>query len=474
MSVRYSVAGPSVPSDDKLDSTVGGQLTRAPHDTSSDSALSDGIPAGLRNDDPRLRPVLPPTLLPAALRRVVELSEVEDQLTDDVRANVTQVAAEIPSMPLEDALVDLLRAADAEFHSVGRRRPCEERWLEAMALRIGLVGGPPMTLEEVGRRLGVTRERVRQVMAKHMSLPNCRRPYLPQIDRALELVHDLVPCGVEEMGAVLQQQGITASRISFDSLRAAAVFTGRVLDLVMFDGLVVRDRREAAAVLVAARKLTTRHGVFRAEQLADEVAIEGWKLTDEDAERYLVSAPDVTRLATDYFVHTKSRRNRLLTALRTTLCLQQPMSLAALTAATRRLYEWRNFGGGSSGREVVPPTANALRAFCLQHGDFVVEEEDGDCLISSRRPLDWRDILSAESRIMVGILREAPNQVLDRQTFLSRCEARGVRSHIAAVHLTYHPAFVRLGRNLWTLLGEEVPQEVIEHLQGPRRRHRRE
>jgi Sigma-70, region 4 len=449
-------------------------LTRAPHDAADDRVLSDGIPAGLRNDDPRLRDVLPPALLPTALRRVVDLTELEEELPDGVRAEVGRVAALISSMTLEAALVDLLRAADAEFHSVGRRRRCEERWLEAMALRIGLVGKPPMTLEEVGRRLGVTRERVRQVMAKHMSLPNCRRPYLPQIDRVLELVHDLVPCSAEEVGAILQRQGITASQPSFDSLRAAAVFTGRSMDLVVSDGLVVRDRREAQAILVAARKLTTRHGVFRAEQLADEVAIEGWKLTDEDAERYLLSAPDVRHLTADYFVHTRAGRNRLVSALRTTLCLRQPMPLAELTAATRRLYEWRNFGGGSSGREVVPPGAHALRAFCLQHDDFVVEETGDTCLISSRCPLDWREILSAESRIMVTVLREAPHQVLDRQTFLARCEARGVRSNTAAVHLTYHPAFVRLGRNLWTLLGHEVPPELIERLQGPRRPHPRE
>jgi RNA polymerase primary sigma factor len=32
-----------------------------------------------------------------------------------------------------------------------------------IALRFGLHGGPPQTLEEVGRAFGVTRERIRQI-----------------------------------------------------------------------------------------------------------------------------------------------------------------------------------------------------------------------------------------------------------------------------------------------------------------------
>ncbi|HEY9472585.1 MAG TPA: sigma factor-like helix-turn-helix DNA-binding protein [Mycobacteriales bacterium] len=446
-------------------------MTRVPHDASGEETSTEGIPAGLRNDDPRLRNALPAELRSEGLRRVVPVADLADRLTEQVRAAVMEVARRIAAMPLEHALVDLLRAADEEFHSTGRRRPCESRWLEAMALRTGLTGAPPMTLEEVGQRLGVTRERVRQVMAKHISLPNCLRPYLPQVDRVMALLHELAPASLEELGERFQREGLTSSRVSFDSLRAAAVFSGRTLHVTASHGMVARDVREARAVLAAARKLTSRHGVFQVEQLADEVAIEGWKLTDDDTDRYLRSAPDVCHLTGRYYVYPGTTRNRLVTALRTTLCLHRPMPLPVLTAAIRRLYEWRNFGGGSAGREVVPPAAHAVRAFCAGHEDFVVTEEGGNCLISTREPLDWREVLGAESRIMVAVLDEAPHRVLDRQTLLARCEARGVRPNATAAHLTYHPAFVRLGRNLWTLLGQEVSPEVLDRFAGqdPRR-----
>ncbi len=49
-----------------------------------------------------------------------------------------------------------------------------EREAEVVRLRFGLVGGRPHTLEEVGRRFGVTRERIRQIESK--TLAKLRHP----------------------------------------------------------------------------------------------------------------------------------------------------------------------------------------------------------------------------------------------------------------------------------------------------------
>ncbi|MGK5558101.1 sigma-70 family RNA polymerase sigma factor [Actinomadura kijaniata] len=49
-----------------------------------------------------------------------------------------------------------------------------EREADVIALRFGLAGGEPKTLDEVGRRFGVTRERIRQIEAKGMA--KLRRP----------------------------------------------------------------------------------------------------------------------------------------------------------------------------------------------------------------------------------------------------------------------------------------------------------
>ena len=43
-----------------------------------------------------------------------------------------------------------------------------EREAEVVRLRFGIDGGQPMTLEDIGARFGITRERVRQIEQKAM------------------------------------------------------------------------------------------------------------------------------------------------------------------------------------------------------------------------------------------------------------------------------------------------------------------
>ena len=93
---------------------------------------------------------------PISLERPV--GEDEDSELGDL---VEDRAIESPS----DAVSRLLRREELEIvlRSLGER---ERKVLE---LRFGLRGEEPRTLEEVGQRFGVTRERIRQIEAKTLS-----------------------------------------------------------------------------------------------------------------------------------------------------------------------------------------------------------------------------------------------------------------------------------------------------------------
>ena len=61
-----------------------------------------------------------------------------------------------------------------------------DREQEVLALRFGLTDGYPRTLEEVGKRFNVTRERIRQIEAK--ALRKMRHPTrLRKLDGFLDL-----------------------------------------------------------------------------------------------------------------------------------------------------------------------------------------------------------------------------------------------------------------------------------------------
>jgi RNA polymerase primary sigma factor len=69
------------------------------------------------------------------------------------------------STPLPDEQAETALRKEALLKIVGSLSPRARRVLE---LRYGLLGQSPMTLEEIGRILGVTRERIRQIESRSL------------------------------------------------------------------------------------------------------------------------------------------------------------------------------------------------------------------------------------------------------------------------------------------------------------------
>src|SRR5262249_376841 len=80
---------------------------------------------------------------------------------DEGRASLLEIVRDPSSVPGE-GLAAMLKAR-ADLVGVLEDLPDTER--NVVTLRFGIGGEPPMTLDSIGRRMGVTRERVRQVEA---------------------------------------------------------------------------------------------------------------------------------------------------------------------------------------------------------------------------------------------------------------------------------------------------------------------
>ncbi len=73
-----------------------------------------------------------------------------------------------------------LEAADERRHLLGRLERLDARERTIVSLRFGLDGDDPMTLKEVGRRLGVTREWVRKIEVRAVKKLDGDAPAAPQ------------------------------------------------------------------------------------------------------------------------------------------------------------------------------------------------------------------------------------------------------------------------------------------------------
>src|SRR5918996_1418964 len=108
-------------------------------------------------------------LSPEKVREIQKISQepvsLETPVGEEEDSNLGDFIedAEAP-VPLERASFRLLQEQlESVLHTLS------EREKEVIRLRFGLVDGQPRTLEEVGRKFGVTRERIRQIESKTLS-----------------------------------------------------------------------------------------------------------------------------------------------------------------------------------------------------------------------------------------------------------------------------------------------------------------
>lgn len=145
------------------------------------------------------------TFLTRELEREPTIEEIAKQMKVSVEKarSISQVVRETVSLDTiigekdEDTLKDVLKDRDAvspDIHSESiRRRENVEKWLSKLTeserhvieQRFGLNDGEPMTLDKIGRRYKITRERVRQIENKAL---NKLRNITREENLALELV----------------------------------------------------------------------------------------------------------------------------------------------------------------------------------------------------------------------------------------------------------------------------------------------
>ena len=89
---------------------------------------------------------------------------LERPLSHESEGTLEDVIETVSATPFEEATAELLRD---DLSTALQVLPPRER--EIIQLRFGLTGGPPLTLEEVGRHFNLTRERVRQLEKRAMT-----------------------------------------------------------------------------------------------------------------------------------------------------------------------------------------------------------------------------------------------------------------------------------------------------------------
>jgi hypothetical protein len=365
----------------------------------------------------------------------------------------------LESLTLEASLIELFE------HFTGLKGPRRD----ALLARFGWSGAPPRTLEEAGRLVSVTRERIRQIESRVRKKLPTTPTYVPALMRALQFLADAAPIEVDKVPSALQGVGNTRVAFAAESVIAAAsdlhIDTPILIAVARGVRLVTRAANTAhvSAILITARKKAGASGVVSANDVAVAVSHRSKvECSPEDVMRTLAASTRFRNICGTWFWVTDlpERRNRLVNVCRSMLSVTSPISVSCLRDGIRREYTFRNLSGSGKFDLRVPP-AEVLRAFLGDHPDFMVDVDDR---VSSTRPLDYRSQLGPSDRTIVDVLRSTPSGVLDRATIIAECVERGINVQTVNVDLTYSCLLEHIDTNIWTLRGSDVNPSAIEAL----------
>lgn len=335
---------------------------------------------------------------------------------------------------------------------------------EAMLDRFGWGGVPPLTLEEAGEKLGVTRERIRQIQKKISEKIPETQPYLPALDNAITALESVAPIQVDRAIHLLKRLGI--SKINFHPksvITAAKDLQKRsTLSIKNVNGKhLVFSRLNSQGVnrlLDIARRLSGASGATNIFEVMDKLDEVGEEVNERRAVKLLKQLDEIRFLTDDWFwmPDIPPHRNRLRNVTRKMLSVAHLISISDIRDGLKREYFFRNSSNKKNFR--VPPT-NVLIEFFKQNMEFELDEND---FVRSTEYLDYKKELGEGIQAVVEILRSTPNGILERDSLREGCEARNVNLNSLEILLTYSPVLEALGSSLYKLRGISASASEVE------------
>jgi hypothetical protein len=301
------------------------------------------------------------------------------------------------------------------------------------------------TLQTVGNEVGLTRERVRQIVTAASERLSTGRPVSPTLDRAIALVVDRMPAAAREVEAELQFQRLTSGLFRLEGIIQAAELLGRRLPFsiteVTGERLVhARDIPSVDTIVHIARRLISLWGMATISNVVADV-----RKVEPACDRNLV----VSTLAClggfhwleqsgEWFWLSDSPNNRVLNRMRKILSVANPINISELRAGIGRDYRMRGF---------LPPKG-VLLEFCRQASGLRVNDET----VKAVPAVSSDDALSQVEKDIVHILSEHGGTMATAE-FRSACLGMGVIRTTFYHCMEYSPVISKHASGLYCLIG---------------------
>ena len=204
-------------------------------------------------------------------------------------------------------------------------------------------------------------------------------------------------------------------------------------------------------VMRIARTIVSACGCGHIEHVINDLEAGSEQICNRDVVTVLSHLSDIRWLDHngEWFTIIGTKRNRLSNVVRKVLSVAPKISVSELRGAIKRVHRLDGF---------APPT-QVLRAFSSSLSFCEVNE---GCVIGTT-PLAREDTLGEIEQSLYDVLREH-GSVMSLNALRDECLQRGMNANSFYQYITYSPIICRLVREVYALVGAEVPPGMVEEI----------
>ncbi|MBO1112130.1 hypothetical protein GG851_04200 [Bordetella petrii] len=355
--------------------------------------------------------------------------------------------------------------------------PTEQRLADIFALRYGVDGEAHTTLQVIGDRYGLTRERIRQIVEKMVERSARMQLLTPHIDRLADEIRPLLPATMDAVDT--QLRGRLGERLSIESVsrfcreilgRNIVALTDRpadmaylwsptVIDPATHDVTRIRAARDAALRLI--RSCGAAQAMFVAGAASE---ITGTGLTPDEAMQGCRMVPGFEWLSErdGWFWFGEGNENRLVT-----------IALKVLAVSGRRVDAEEILASFIRARRGYYPPEQ-LRPYLIEPPLQIVVEvlrrvkglknvQSDDFLLD--KPVPVETVLSDAELAVYSLMRDNGN-IISRHTLVTELVKTG-KVKLMALHVSLNssPIYRQLDRGVFALRGATLNPASLREAQ---------
>jgi hypothetical protein len=407
-----------------------------------------------------------------SLTEVIEFLGADFDLGNQLRGWTRETAVELEqqfrAQLKEIRLVEILskieqtgpmHSLDDQLRGVAKLCYKDQRSVDIALSFYGWDGAGSKTLEAVGQRVGITRERVRQITSRLADYFEGRHIDIPWLEKASNKIAELVPASSSEIEFELSRAGITKGSFRLSGiLSALRIISGVVpfatntlngVELVTSASQSTLPRR----VLQVARRIAAARGCCNLGEVTEEIEKEHRAAcSDEFVAAVLQMDPGYRPLDDEWFWFVDQSRNRLLYQLAKIFAVAPRIRLGELRTALSRNHQMAGFS----------PPRRVLGNLVAQLPNCKVE--DGLAIATSLPP---SDVLSNLELKFYEVFKHN-GDILTRDRLEGELLGAGVNYASFYMYLSYCSIITRVATGIYALVGAPISPGLIDEAAAQR------